>query len=144
MKGFTLIELLVVMGVIVILIGIGIPAFRNYQPNLQLSGATRNLISDIRYVQQLAVAEQIGYGIKLIATTNEYQIIKYGVPEEVIKEKQLPSGISFLEIIGLDENQVIFNPYGAVRESGSITLTNIQNTTERIDIRPSGFVRIIK
>ncbi len=143
-KGFTLTEILIVIGIIVILAGISIPVFRTYQPTLQLSGAVRDLITDIRYVQQMAVTEQINHGIFLYLDDNQYQIIKYKELEEVLFSKNLPETVSFYEIEGLIDNQIIFNPYGAIKESGNITLINTKQESKTIDIRPSGFVKIIK
>lgn len=143
-RGVALTELLILITVLAILIGLGIVAFRNYQPSLQLSGVSRDLASDLRYAQQLALTEQIKHGIRFATTTDEYQIIRYGEVEEVLQEKQLPQEVSFSEITGLDNDQAIFNPYGAVRQAGTVTLINTQAATTTIDIRPSGFVRIIK
>lgn len=144
MKGFTLIELLVIISIIAILAGIGIPVFRDYQPVLQLSAAVKDLTTDLRYVSQLAVTEQVGHGIRFVIATNEYQIIRQGATEEIIKIKSLPKEVRFQEIVDLTNNEVIFNSFGAVREAGRVTLINTQSATKTIDIRPSGFVRILR
>jgi len=62
-SAFSLPEFLIVIAILVILVGLAVPAFKSYQPNLQLSGSARNLVTDFRYAQQLAVAEQVEYGI---------------------------------------------------------------------------------
>jgi prepilin-type N-terminal cleavage/methylation domain-containing protein len=142
--GFTLVEILTAIGIIGVLVLIGIPAFRAYQPNLQLNGAVRNLVTDIRYAQQLAVTEQIDHGIHFSSSTNEYDIIKYTEPEQIIEQKILPEKVDFQQISGFTDNKARFNPYGAVKESGAIILVNTRNTTSTIEIRPSGFVKIIK
>ncbi|GAI55728.1 unnamed protein product, partial [marine sediment metagenome] len=66
-SAFTLAELLVIIGIIGILALISIPAFRAYQPNLQLSSMVRELVTDLRYAQQLAVAEQVEHGIRFFS-----------------------------------------------------------------------------
>ncbi len=144
MRGFTLTEILIIIVIILILILISIPYFRTLQPAIQLSGAVREIVSDLRYAQQMAVTEQIEYGIRFIDDFNEYQIIRYKETEEVVQSKKLPATVVFYEIDGFVENQAIFNPYGAVKESGSIELINTNNEITMIDVRPSGFVRIIK
>ena len=63
-NGFTLIELLVVIGILSLLFLIGIPAFRAYQPALQLSGSVRELVTDLRYAGQLSVDEQVNHGVR--------------------------------------------------------------------------------
>ena len=144
MRSFTLIELLVVIGIIGILALIGIPTFRAYQPNLELSGTVRELVTDLRYAEGLAVTEQIDHGVRFFFEAGQYQIIRYGASEEIIKSKNLPQGVSFQEITGFTDNQAVFNPYGAAREAGIITFINTKNSTTTIDIRPSGFIKIIK
>lgn len=147
-KSFTLIELLVIIGIIGILALIGIPAFRNYQPTLQLSGSIRNLASDLRYAQQLAVTEQIEHGVRFSTTTDPkyYQIIEYGGTTSTVKTVEFPEEIIRVSISDLSDinsdKEARYIPYGSVRESGEITLENSKNATTTIKVEPSGFVRI--
>jgi len=144
-RAFTLTEILVVIGVIFILISIGVPVFRAYRPGLQLSGSSRELITDMRYAQQMAVTEQIDHGIRFFVDEDKYQIIRYAPEEEILKEKNLPPEVSFQQINDLTDDRALFNPYGALKnEAGSITMVNTANESIIIDIRPSGFVKIIK
>ena len=144
-RGFTLTELLIVIGVFAILVGIVIPVFRTYQPSLQLSGSVRDLVLDLRYAQQISVTEQINHGVRFSAINNDYQIIRYGETEEIISSKKLPETVVFYEINGLvDNHEAVFNPYGAIAEAGSIALINTKDKIIIIDIRSSGFVKIIK
>jgi len=144
-RGFTLTELLTVIGIMAILLLIGIPVFRAYRPSLQLSGSVRELITDLRYAQQLAVTEQVDYGIRFFIAEDKYQIIKHVAEEELLEEKKLPSQVSFHQTEDLTDDRVLFNPYGAVKdEAGTITLINTRNDIATIDIRPSGFVKIIQ
>ncbi len=140
----TMIEMVVVFGVIGILATATIPAFRTFQPSLELSSAARDLATDLRYAQQLAVTEQTEHGIYFSTTTNEYQIIRFGAIEEILKTKELPDKVSFQRVAGFTDYRVKFNPYGAVQESGNIALINTKNSTTTVEVRPSGFVKIIK
>ncbi len=139
--GFTLIELLVIIGIIAILIGISVATFRSFQPDLQLSGVVRNLIIDLRYAQQLTVTEQVEYCVRFFQLEKKYQIIQCDQPSPLL-EKLLSGEIKTLTVSGLSNNEVRFNPYGAVKESGTVILENTKDKTKTIDIRPSGFVRI--
>lgn len=144
-RSFTLIELLVIIGIIGILVLISVPAFRTFQPFFQLSGTTRNLVSNLRYTQQLAVTEQVEYCLQLpsnFPTDKKYQIIQCEETQP-IKESSFPDEIINLTINpSLTNNEVRYNSFGAVKERTNITLENTENKTKTIEVKPSGFVRI--
>jgi len=139
-KAFTLMEILIVISIFGILFLISIPVFKSFQPTLQLNGVVRNLVSDLRYTQQLAVTEQFDYCLQFFST-EKYQIIQCGGTQPV-KEIFLPEEI--IELIinpALSNNEIRYNPYGAVKESAAITLKNSKDKTKIVEVRPSGFVR---
>ncbi|MDD4989804.1 MAG: prepilin-type N-terminal cleavage/methylation domain-containing protein [Candidatus Pacebacteria bacterium] len=141
--GFTLIEILVAIGILTILSGMGWLALSNLQPSLKLSAVARDLTSDLRYSQQLAVTEQINYGVRFSSSTAQYYLDKFGTTTQTLFSKSLPSGISFCQITGLSDGEAaIFNPYGAVLLVGSVCLSNDKGQTKIIEIKPSGFVKI--
>lgn len=137
-------ELLVIVGIMGILILIALPTFRAYQPNLQLAGVARELTTDLRYAQGLAVTEQVEHGIRFYLGADKYEIIRFGVVEEILKSRDFPETVSFQQISGLTNNEAVFNPYGAAKEAGLVDLINSKNSTTTVDIRPSGFIKIIK
>lgn len=143
-KGLSLIEFLIISAIFGIILGITIFALKNFQPDLELSGTVRNLVSDLRYAQELSVTEQVSYSIRFSTTTQEkYQLIKNNTPEEIVKEEILPSEIDFQHISELINNEIKFNSYGAVQEAGIIVLINNKGNTKTIRVGPSGFVRIL-
>jgi len=144
MKAFTVIELLVSLFIIGVLSLIGIPAFRAFAPNLELNGAARELVSNLRYSQQLSVTEQIKYGIRISTTTREYQLIKYTDPEEIIEMKELPRTLDFYEISDFTNNEIRYNSYGSVEEEGNISLINNKGVILIIEVKSSGFIKINK
>lgn len=141
-KGFTLIEIVVAICIVSILAGFGFNLFYGSQPNLKLSGAARDMLTDLRYTQQMAISQQINCGIRFDDTENKYQIIRFSQPEETVKTVYLPAGIGY-DSISFSNSQVKFNIYGAATEAGSVILDNLTETTE-INVKPSGFVKIIK
>jgi len=143
-EGITLVEILVAISIVAILSAGILFGIRDLRPAIELSGTTRDLITDIRYTQTFSVGEQIIHGTCLFSTEKKYQIIRYGAVEEVLQEKFLPSGISFQEINGFSGDCIKFNPYGSVKESGNIILTNTKSETKSIEIKPSGFSRIVE
>lgn len=142
-KGYTLTEILIVIGVIGVLIGISIPTYRQFQPTLQLSGAVRNLVTDLRYTQQLTVTEQKEHCVRF--GDKEYKIIQCqdSEAEEVLKIISLQEIDSITIADDFSNNEVRYNPYGAVKEAGTIIL-EINGKIKIIDVRPSGFVKVIE
>jgi len=141
-KGFTLFEFLVIIAIIGIIASVSWSALKTLQPSWRLDGAVRDLATDLRYAQQQSVTEQVNYGIHFSSTTNEYQIIRYGTTTENVLEKSLSEGVDFHQITGFNGDEVVFNPYGAVKEMGSVSLINIEEKIKIIEVRPSGFVKI--
>ena len=54
-RGFTLIELITIMIIVIILLGVGIPAYRNWLPDMNLRSAIRNIKSDIELAKSTAI-----------------------------------------------------------------------------------------
>ncbi len=140
-KSFTLVEILVVIGILGILVSISIPIMRNFQPGLQLRNSTQEIISDLRYAQQLTITQQREYCVRFFPAEKKYQIIQCEATQ-FLKEKVLPQEIKTLSISVFTNNEIRYNPYGAVREEGTITLENYKGETKIILFRRSGFIKI--
>lgn len=141
-KSFTLVEFLVVIAIIAIATGIFFSVFRALQPSLRLGSVARDLATDLRSAQQSAVTEQLNFGVYFSTTTEEYEIKKYGTETKTVLVKSFPQGVEYKEVTGFSQSEAIFNPYGAVQEMGSVSLTNIKGEIKTIEVRPSGFVKI--
>lgn len=141
-KGLTLTEILVVIAILVSLMLISIPFFRNFQPALQLGSTAREIITDFRYIQQLSITEQIEYCLKFFEIEKKYQIIECdeGI---ILEEKFLQEEIKSITVDGFTDDVVRYNPYGAVFEEGTIILENTKNATKTVEVKVSGFVKII-
>ena len=140
--GFTLAEILISVAIILLLMGISLALLKSLQPSLQLSGSIRDLITDLRYAQQITITEQIKYCVKLFLDEKKYQIRRCATGQ-VIVEKFLGGGIQAMTASGFSDNEIEFNPYGAAKQSGQITLENTNGQIKTIEVRPSGFVKII-
>ena len=143
-NGFTLIEIFVVIFIISIVIGMSFGGLRRLQPSMRLSATVSDLTTDLHYIQQQAVSEQFNYGISFFIDTNRYQILKYitSTTTQEILTKSLAQDIDFQAIQDFTDNIVVFNPYGSVKESGSVSLINTKGEIKIINIRPSGFIKI--
>jgi len=139
-KGFTLAEFLAVIGIIAFLSLLVIPAFRMFQPVLQLSGSTQELVDDFHYIQQLTITEQKEYCLQFFPEDKKYQLKE--CEGEIIREKIFPAEIESVSISGFTDDEVRYNPYGAVKEAGTIILENSKNSTKTVLVKPSGFIKV--
>ncbi|MDD2696565.1 MAG: prepilin-type N-terminal cleavage/methylation domain-containing protein [Candidatus Pacebacteria bacterium] len=142
MKSFTLPEILVVIGIIGILALFALPALRAFQPNLQLSSVTQELVADLRYAQQLTVTEQKEHCLLFFPSEKKYQLKE--CQGAVLKEKILPKEIESITPTGFTGDEVKYNPYGAVSEPGTVVLENTKKETKTISIKASGFVEVVE
>lgn len=141
-KGAMLVDLLVVLGIIALLSTISIPYLRKYQPNLKLNATARDLTTDLRYAQQLTITEQKVHLVAFDIANDKYDILKIDSATSTVKTVSLDAEVGFDQITGLTNNQVVFNFYGGVSQAGQILLTNINNVTATINIKPSGYIQL--
>lgn len=140
-NGFSLMELSVVIGIITLLSLIAIPLLLNYQKTTKLKSESRVLATNLRFTQQLSVAEQKIYYLKFFPETKTYQIIN-SETSQVTKQIELDNEVSINEISGFINNTIRFNVTGGVLESGYVVFTNTKNEISTIYIKPSGYVEI--
>ncbi|MDD4271356.1 MAG: hypothetical protein PHF50_00970 [Patescibacteria group bacterium] len=141
-RGSMLMDLIVVVGIIALLSTLAIPYLRKYQPNLKLNAAARGLTTDLRYAQQLTVTEQKIHIINFNYDQDKYDILKIDTATTTVKTVIFDSDVTFKEITDLPDNQVVFNFYGGVSHSGQVVLTNINDSTATINIKPSGYIQL--
>lgn len=137
-----LVELLVALSIIALLAASAIPYLKKYQPNLKLNAAARDLTTDLRYAQQLTITEQKVYQVVFDLIDNKYQIQKIGAATTTVKTVSFEPEVSLEQIVNLTDNKVVFNYYGGVSQAGEIILTNTNNATSTIYIKPSGYIQL--
>lgn len=75
-KAYTVIEIVMVIVIMGILAVLAIPRFDSFY-SAKLNGAAKKMVSDIRYVQQLAISEHANTKIVFNTAANTYTAQKY-------------------------------------------------------------------
>ena len=139
--GFSLMELLIVISIIGIISLIGLPVYKSITPNIALNSSVRDMASDLRYAQQLAVTEQKIYSVRFNILDNNYYIFQAD-SGAVIKSRNINSQVKINSITGLSSSTASFTVTGASLESGNISMMNKNGKINAIEIKPSGYVKI--
>lgn len=135
-------NLIVAIGITALMAAISMPLFKNYQSNLELNTAAKDIAASLRYAQQQTITEQNTHFVVFDDVLDSFTLFRYDGATTTIKIMSLPAGVSFSEISGFTENTVMFNPYGAVLEPGAVKLENADSKTKIINIKPSGYVEL--
>ncbi|MEJ2618959.1 MAG: GspH/FimT family protein [Candidatus Thiodiazotropha sp.] len=121
-RGFTLIELMLVMVLMAMMFSLTPPLMHKAFPALKLKAAARDLVQEIRYVQQSAILTGSESKISFQLHSDQYQsdLLNQG------EVRQLPEGISF-DAENIDHTQQIlvlhFYPDGS-SSGGFVRLGN--------------------
>lgn len=101
MRGFTLIELLVTIGIIVLLLAVGIPAFRGFGSRNELDFAAQNIKSAVVDAQNYSLAPRLEKPTNIDIYSVSFAVTgpkRFSVDEGnlTLKEFNLSSNINFI------------------------------------------------
>ncbi|MCG7905900.1 MAG: prepilin-type N-terminal cleavage/methylation domain-containing protein [Candidatus Thiodiazotropha taylori] len=121
-RGFTLIEVMLVLVLMAMMFTLTPPLMHKAFPALKLKAAARDLVQEIRFVQQSAIISGSESKISFQLQTDQYQsdLVNQG------EVRQLPDGISFLAETSATRQQILvlhFYPDGS-SSGGLIRLAN--------------------
>lgn len=153
--GFAAAELLVVVAMLAVLATVSLPIFAATLKNARLSGAVRQLASDIRSARSLAVSKGGFYGVH--TDGNRYRIqsssdvTTWTSPTVITNWQDLSTqfvGVTIQSVGNGDPiGGPIFNPIGASVDSANIVRSvNItladDSATKVIQVNPAGNVKM--
>jgi len=139
-----MVEMLVVFVVFAILVAAIVPVVSNFMPGVKLTGASRDLLSSLREVQEIAITEQNQLLVRfdLAASPKNYKLIrKIGAVETTLRQKNIPEDISITLDPTITSSQVVFSPDGGPSCSGNITLT-AGAKSKIVSVSPAGYLKI--
>ncbi len=139
-SGFTLIDLMGTVGVMMILIGIAVPAFLRWLPEFELSSAARQVATDLQLARAKAVSQDRSFQLNFSTTSSSYVLQKCAPndPTSCTNDSGniLPTGISFSA-----SGSVQFLPQGISSGATTITLSN-GSAQKRVCVNLIGRVKI--
>lgn len=120
-RGFTLLELLIVMTIFSAAAAVTVPNYLVYYHNQRLEAQAHQLMSDIRYFQNLARAQESKlYNISFDINDNCYRVLN---GTEVIKKVKLYSDVQLVHT-EFDLNRLMIGAAGNVVTGGTVTLAS--------------------
>jgi prepilin-type N-terminal cleavage/methylation domain-containing protein len=142
-RGYTLVELMVILLILSIVTSIAVYDIGGFMAYTYIRTALRQIVSDIRFAQQMAVNEGRTYYLTFDKNRDLYTIKVTGHPMEVIiKRVYLKDGVNLLgtNFIG---DEFHFTSLGAPSRGGEINLRDVRGRNYRITILPAtGRVRV--
>ncbi|MEK6683286.1 MAG: GspH/FimT family pseudopilin [Nitrospirota bacterium] len=146
-QGFSLIEIMIVMAVTVILSGLASVSFVSQLPHLRLNNAARDLVSDLRWARQLALAERQTVSVVLDPETDRYRIERQsrpGIPIGWVRDLQdRHQGFGEIDLVSSSGGMVIsFQPNGITTNLTTITLRNSRDEQRQMTVAITGRVKI--
>jgi prepilin-type N-terminal cleavage/methylation domain-containing protein len=144
-SGFTLIELLVVLLIISIAYAVAVPGVKAVLTGVEVNAAIRELVTDIRYAQQMAIGEGRVYRIIFNKHMNLYRVSYTSYPIQVtVKQVVYPEGLTLLGT-SFNNDMLSFNVMGAPSAAGTITLKDNRGKEIRVTVLPAtGRVRVYR
>lgn len=137
-KGFTLIEVVCVVVILGILSSIAFPQFGKTLGKWELDVVARQMASDIRKWQQVAVKEQDNYKM-VVDTTNKKYYFRKGML--ILEKHDLSSSLKRLSTTR-NFNNIYFYSSGAPSLIGHYTLENKYGEIKYVVINTTGRVRV--
>jgi Tfp pilus assembly protein FimT len=166
-RGFTIIELITIMIVVIILMGVGIPAFVSWMPDMRLRSAIRNIKSDIELAKSTAIRENTSCALVFDTSTDpdSYTVFRdnattnliQGAGETALKTVDMPKNVSMISAgTAFDGKQAVgFNSRGIpytyddvllqtkdLAAPGTVSLKNVKNNYRRVRLTIVGISRI--
>jgi type IV fimbrial biogenesis protein FimT len=163
-RGFTIIELVVIIAVVAILLGIGIPTYVSWMPDINLGGAVRNIKSDMELAKSTAIRQNTSCAIAFnTAVPGSYTVfvdngagggvannlVQDGT-ESTLKSVTMPDHVTlnaanFDDLIdglqlGFNSRAIPYRNDGTLwaANDGSVVLQNTKNKQKRVRVRAVG------
>lgn len=139
-SGFTLVELMIAISILGIVIILSVPNFNRFMNTWRLKGEAEQFGVTLRTARSAAVMKNIDVVFSFDMTSNTYSYFEdknrdgsIDSDEYESATHELPANVS-IAAYTLSSPELTFGSKGNTRESGTITLRNIDNEIKTIRI----------
>jgi prepilin-type N-terminal cleavage/methylation domain-containing protein len=141
--GFSLLELMVVVSLASIIAGIGVLSHHAMRPELDLSGAARQVVMDLKVARMRAATEGVNHRIVFTAGGASYQPQRQGGSSynDIGAPVQLPDGIVVTGCTA-SGSAIAFRPRGNAATFGTVTVRNSRGEVRLVIVDIAGRVRV--
>jgi type IV fimbrial biogenesis protein FimT len=131
-RGFTLIELMVTLTILAIMLGVGVPSFRNFIAGQKVKSASHDLMTALVIARSEAIKRNAS--VTLAPVTADTWVSGWNVtapPSTTVHQQQALSGVT----ITLAPSTVVFAPNGRPAETSKFQVTGTSTTKcVRVDL----------
>ncbi|MGE5328016.1 MAG: Tfp pilus assembly protein FimT/FimU [Deltaproteobacteria bacterium] len=124
-KGFTLLELMIVIALLGIFLAVAVPRMGGSKTDFKLYTTARNLVSDIRYTQELSISTKEKHGIFFDGSDGKWYEIRNLVTGKTVKRINLNNGASYEKMLDTANDPVgdgiVFDSTGKPYEDDEVT-----------------------
>lgn len=124
-KGFTLLELMIVIAILGIFLAVAAPRMDGSKTDFKLYTTARNLVSDIRYAQELSISTKENHGVFFDSSGGIWYEIKNLVTDKTIKKINFNNSVSYNKMVDTANDPVgdgvVFDSRGKPYEDDGVT-----------------------
>lgn len=139
-RGLTIIELVVTVAILGSMVSLIAFFIQLGKPAMELYSSSKTLAQTLRTARNLAVTEQVAYGVVFNAANSSYDLVK--IPAATVETHTLASSVIYKEDIPFTSDTVTFNSAGTASQEGTILLENETGSQKSVIIKPSGYVEV--
>lgn len=150
-KGYTLIELLVAITISIIVFSIGFVGYREFSRRQDLAGVKKNLMSDLRLIQQLSLTGQKPSGASCsmlnghtftLTSSTSYQLIANCIDgNTIIKTVTFTNGVTLTATTASTQFKIL-GQGTSLTATNTLTLTNsYSGNTSTVTIGTGGGIQ---
>lgn len=139
-SAFTLVELMISISILGLIAILSIPNYNRFMQSWRLKGEVQQFAGTLRAARSAAIMKNIDVVFTFDMDTNTYSYFEdanrdgnYDSGEYLSTNYELPVCVS-ITAFTLSSSTLTFGSKGNTRESGTITLRNLENNTKNIRI----------